>query len=47
MNKGRMVQLYNKSTPAYSPIIFTYGDKQMSSYVPVFSLINGKFVPVV
>ncbi|RXJ16474.1 hypothetical protein [Lelliottia nimipressuralis] len=47
INKGRMVQLYNKSTPAYSPIIFTYGDKQMSSYVPVFSLINGKFVPVV
>ncbi|MFA9594968.1 hypothetical protein [Citrobacter telavivensis] len=50
MNNGRMVQLYNKSKPVYSPLTYTYtgedGDKLMSSYAPVFSFIDGKFIPV-
>lgn len=51
MNNGRMVQLYNKSKPLYSPLTFTYidedGDKMISCYAPIFSLINGKFIPVI
>lgn len=51
MNNGRMVQLYNKSAPVYSPLTYTYidkdGDKLMNTYAPVFSLINGKFIPVI
>ncbi|WBM72801.1 hypothetical protein OH773_11710 [Buttiauxella sp. WJP83] len=51
MNNGRMVQLYNKSKPLYSPLTFTFinkdGKKRISSYAPIFSLINGKFIPVI
>jgi len=51
MNKGRMVQLYNKSKPLLSPLTYTYirddGKKVMNTYAPIFSLINGKFIPVV
>lgn len=51
MNKGRMIQLYNKSKPLYSPLTYTYysenKDKMMGSYAPIFSLINGKFIPVI
>lgn len=50
MNKGRMVQLYNKSKPIYSPLTFIFidenGEKLLGYYAPVFSLINGRFVPV-
>ncbi|WP_407208833.1 hypothetical protein [Citrobacter sedlakii] len=50
MNKGRMVQFYNKSEPTYSPLTYKYTDKDgeefMGFYAPVFSLINGRFVPV-
>ncbi|PAN71479.1 hypothetical protein CIW68_15715 [Enterobacter cloacae] len=50
MNKGRMVQLYNKSKPVYSPLTYRFidedGQEAMSSYAPIFSLINGKFIPV-
>ncbi|WBM68872.1 hypothetical protein OH773_11700 [Buttiauxella sp. WJP83] len=51
MNNGRMVQLYNKSKPLYSPLTYTYiradGHTLMNTYAPVFSLINGKFIPVI
>ena len=51
MNKGRIVQLYNKSKPTYSPLNYYYvdedGDKMMGFFAPMFSLINGKFVPVI
>ncbi|WP_330986256.1 MULTISPECIES: hypothetical protein [Enterobacterales] len=51
MNKGRMVQMYNKSDATYSPLTFKYrdgnGGKHMDCYAPIFSLINGKYVPVI
>lgn len=51
MNKGRIVQLYNKSKPTYSPLTYYYvdedGEEMMSFFAPMFSLINGKFVPVI
>lgn len=50
MNKGRMVQFYNKSKPTFSPLTYSLidedGEEVMGSYAPVFSLINGRFVPV-
>ncbi|EMV7408765.1 hypothetical protein [Enterobacter soli] len=50
MNKGRMVQLYNKSKPTYSPLTYRFidedGAKLLGYYAPVFSLIDGKFIPV-
>lgn len=50
MNKGRLVQLYNKSKPIYSPLTYhsisSEGHKTMGFYAPMFSLINGKFVVV-
>lgn len=50
MNKGRLVQMYNKSDTTYSPLSFYMNDedgkKTLYSYAPVFSLINGKFVVV-
>ncbi|WP_330986292.1 MULTISPECIES: hypothetical protein [Enterobacterales] len=51
MNKGRMIRMYNKSKPTYSPLTFRYidgnGEGHMAYYAPIFSLINGKFVPVI
>ncbi|WP_330986258.1 MULTISPECIES: hypothetical protein [Enterobacterales] len=51
MNKGRMIQMYNKSKPTYSPLTYYFinsnGNKAMNYYAPIFSLINGKFVPVI
>ena len=51
MNKGRLVQLYNKSELTYSPLTFyatdSDGDETMGFYAPIFSLIDGKFVPVI
>lgn len=50
MNNGRMVQLYNKSKPTYSPLTYRFidedGDEVMGYYAPVFSLIDGQFIPV-
>lgn len=50
MNKGRLVQFYNKSKPTYSPLTYhsfdAEGHKTMGFYAPIFSLINGKFVVV-
>ncbi|MFX4315740.1 hypothetical protein F8O53_28235, partial [Enterobacter sp. 63] len=50
MNKGRMIQLYNKSEPTYSPLTYSLldenGEEAMGSYAPVFSLIDGRFIPV-
>lgn len=51
MNEGRIVQLYNKSKPTYSPLTYYYtndkGVRFMGSIAPMFSLINGKFVVVI
>lgn len=50
MNKGRLVQFYNKSKPTYSPLTYhsfdAEGHKKMGFYAPIFSLIDGKFVVV-
>ncbi|MDM2748295.1 hypothetical protein OGY07_02885, partial [Citrobacter sp. Cs237] len=50
MNKGRMVQYYNKSKPNYSPLAYKYidedGDEAMNYYAPIFSLIDDEFIPV-
>ncbi len=50
MNNGRMVQLYNKSEPEYSPLTYDFiddnGKKFLGCYAPVFSLIDGRFIPV-
>ncbi|MGK9176064.1 hypothetical protein KXR87_23110 [Yokenella regensburgei] len=51
MNKGRMVKLYNKSDRNYSPLTYKYidknGDEYLGFYAPIFSLIDGEFVPVI
>ncbi len=51
MNNGRMVQLYNKSEPRYSPLTYHYvnkkGNNAINYFAPIFSLINGEFVPVI
>lgn len=51
MNKGRIVQLYNKSEPTFSPLTYYYvdsdGEKMKSYFAPMFSMIDGKFVPVI
>lgn len=51
MNKGRIVQFYNKSKPTYSPLTYhstdSDGSESMGYYAPMFSLINGKFVVVI
>lgn len=51
MNKRRIVQLFNKSRPMYSPLTYYYtnekGEEFLSYFAPMFSLLNGKFLPVI
>ncbi|QLK63722.1 hypothetical protein GE278_21435 (plasmid) [Enterobacteriaceae bacterium Kacie_13] len=51
MNQGRIVQFYNKSNPTASPLSYYTidedGDDFLGSIAPMFSLIDGKFVPVI
>lgn len=51
MNNDRMVRLVNKSSPLVSPIsYFTEnqdGKKKMKYFSPIFSLVDGKFIPVI
>lgn len=51
MNKGRIVQLFNKSKPTFSPLTYYYideeGEKFLGYFAPMFSQINGEFVPVI
>ncbi|MBF7995022.1 hypothetical protein IV435_10870 [Rahnella sp. SAP-29] len=51
MNKGRLVQLYNKSKPSFSPLSYykidENGEDYLGSFAPIFSLINGEFIPVI
>lgn len=50
MNKGRIVQLYNKTKPTFSPLTYYYtedGDNMIGYFAPMFSMIDGKFVPVI
>lgn len=51
MSNGRIVQMYNKSKPTYSPLTYYFtdedGDEILGSIAPMFSLIDGKFVVVI
>lgn len=51
MNNGRMVRFVNKSVLSVSPISYYIaldnGWKRLMYYSPVYSLINGRFVPVI
>lgn len=51
MNKGRLVRFINKSIPTYS--LLTYyildenGNERLRTYSPIFSLVDGTFIPVI
>lgn len=51
MNKGRLVRFVNKSAPTFSPILYLVKDDEndelIGTYSPIFSLIDGKFIPVI
>ncbi|GKX44684.1 hypothetical protein SOASR015_37180 [Pectobacterium carotovorum subsp. carotovorum] len=51
MNGGRMVRFVNKSDPTISPINYLINEKNGSgslmNYSPIFSLVDGKFIPVI
>jgi len=51
MNKGRLVRFVNKSDPTVYPLsnYFTDddGDIGIESFTPIFSLVEGKFIPVI
>ena len=51
MNKGRMVRFTNKSRPDYSPLSYYVdkddGSKRFVFFSPIFSLVDGKYIPVI
>lgn len=51
MNKGRLVRFINKSIPTYSPLTYYIldenGNERLRTYSPIFSLVDGKFIPVI
>ncbi|GAB7196973.1 hypothetical protein OS31_35050 [Dickeya oryzae] len=51
MNGHRMVRFVNKSDPTISPLSYLItdedGDRSLGYYAPIFSLIDGKFIPVI
>ncbi|MBN3053907.1 hypothetical protein [Pectobacterium brasiliense] len=51
MNNHRMVRFINKSDPSFSPlsyfIVNENGSKRLRGYSPVFSYIDGRFIPVI
>lgn len=51
MNKGRLVRFVNKSDPTIYPLsnYFTDEDDEIviESFSPIFSLVEGKFIPVI
>lgn len=50
-NKGRMVRFVNKSDPTISPLSYTFkdddGDNSVGYFSPIFSYIDGRFIPVI
>ena len=50
-NKGRLVRFVNKSYPAASPISYYLtednGDKELFFFAPIFSIVDGKIIPVI
>ncbi|ATV42500.1 hypothetical protein [Pectobacterium brasiliense] len=51
MNNHRMIRFINKSDPSFSPlsyfIVNENGSKRLRGYSPIFSFIDGKFIPVI
>lgn len=51
MNNHRMVRFVNKSDPSFSPLIYFIvnenGNKRLRGYSPIFSFIDGRFIPVI
>lgn len=51
MNKNRLVKFINKSIPVASPISYNVndedGDKLLGFFSPIFSIVDGKIVPVI
>ena len=51
MNDGKMVKMIYKEDFSYSPITMIYlndeGKKLLYSFSPIFSFVNGKFIPVI
>lgn len=51
MNKNRLVRFINKSVPVGSPISYGFddedGDKLLGYFSPIFSIVDGKIVPVI
>ncbi|WP_240343305.1 hypothetical protein [Pectobacterium brasiliense] len=51
LNKGRVVRFINKSNPKFSPISYFIGSdedtKQVGYFSPLFSFVDGRFIPVI
>lgn len=51
MNKGRLVRFVNKSDPTVYPLSYYVtgddGKRKMRWFTPLFSLVDGKFIPVI
>ncbi|MDY0970738.1 hypothetical protein [Siccibacter turicensis] len=51
MNKGRLVRFVNKSDPTVYPLSYYVknedGGNDMQWFTPIFSLVDGKFIPVI
>ncbi|MEE3652495.1 MULTISPECIES: hypothetical protein [unclassified Brenneria] len=51
MNNQRMLRLVNKSDPTFSPISYftddESGEKLIGTFSPIFSFIDGRFIPVI
>lgn len=51
INKNRLVRFINKSVPVGSPISYEFddedGDKLLGYFSPIFSIVDGKILPVI
>ncbi len=51
MNNGKMVRMVYKENLRFSPVGISYidsdGDKSSYFFSPIFSLVNGKYIPVI
>ncbi|RRN95431.1 hypothetical protein [Pectobacterium aquaticum] len=50
MNDQRMLRFINKSDPTFSPISYFTdegGERFIGSFSPIFSFIDGRFIPVI
>lgn len=51
MNNGKMIRMVYKETLDFSPVGMSYidedGDDSSFFFSPIFSLVNGKYIPVI